>query len=87
MSFGIANGAIYFVRKPLNMKVSVPNIINCSRLLSAFRALPGNADKGVDDLYRFLTIPSGERDAFLKRNVRCSFQYQNNITTPVYDPS
>ena len=66
------------------MKVSVPNIINCSRLLPA---LPGNADKGAEDLYRFLTTPSGERDAFLKRNVRCSFQYQNNITIPVYDPS
>lgn len=69
------------------MKVSVPNIVNCSQLLPAFRALPGNADKGTEDLYRFLTIPSGERDAFLKRNVRCSFQYQNNITIPVYDPS
>ena len=69
------------------MKVSVPNIINCSRLLQAIRALPGNADKGAEDLYRILTIPSGERDAFLKRNVRCSFQYQNSITIPVYDPS
>lgn len=69
------------------MKVSVPNIINCSRLLPGIPALPGNADKGAEDLYRFLTIPSGERDAFLKRNVRCSFQYQNSITIPVYDPS
>lgn len=69
------------------MKVSVPNIINCSRLLPAFRALPEMPDKGAEDLYRFLTIPSGERDAFLKRNVRCSFQYQNSITIPVYDPS
>ena len=69
------------------MKVSVPNIINCSRLLPAFRALPGNADKGAEDLYRLLTTPSGERDAFLKRNVRCLFQYQNSITIPVYDPS
>ena len=45
MSFGIVDRAIYFVIKTLNMKVSVPNIINCSQLLPAFRALPGNADK------------------------------------------
>lgn len=40
------------------MKVSVPNIINCSQLCLAFRALPWKADKGTEDLYWFLTIPS-----------------------------
>lgn len=54
------------------------------KMLIAYKKYSGDESLTSDDLFDFLTHPTGEREAFLQDYCTCAYQAQGNIVSPNY---
>ena len=54
------------------------------KILIPFQKYTGNESATFDDLFNFLTFPSGEREEFLQNHCTCNYLVQDSIVSPNY---
>lgn len=71
----------------MNIQETITSAIqsdDIEKLLNAYQNYTGNASATSDDLFEFLTFPSGEREEFLMISCVCHLQVQGQIVLPNY---
>ena len=64
---------------------TAPETKDVSTLYQAFKTLPGNGSKSMQDFWLFITIPSPERDYFLNEKARSVPEFADNIVMDKYE--
>lgn len=69
-----------------NRNITAMQVSNTDTLLTTYRQFSGNNIATADDLFRFLTTPTPEREVFLVNCCTCAVTVNENIVLSTYTP-